>query len=941
MGHTGGMRRTGWLVLAFALFTGPLLAAVLVFLHGEAVRSGREQVASLSQVIAEQTTRTLQAVDVRLQLAIARLEALEQSGRAGTDAGRALLRGELKDLPYVRALWVVDASGRVLYDSDTGTTGRAVADRAYFQAYLRSPETEFFVGPLVRSRTTGTWYLSASRPIRGPDGAVKAVVTAALEPGYFEQPWRGIDLGEQGAVVLYHRSGQLMVRSPPDEAVVGRDFAQLPLFTEFLPAAPQGVFVRDSDIDGLRRMYAYRVLPHYPQLLVVVGTGYAELLAPWWRFALLASSLWAGALLVVFGLTWQLRRQARRRSQTEQRFGDLAQAMPQIVFSSDARGGVQFISQRWTDFTGRSAEDARGTRWRDAVHPADRDVVFSVLARALEQPRQVEIELRLRHHDGSYRWHLLRAVPVGSPAAVRTWYGTATDIDEMKRAQARLHAQAELLKMAGRLSRLGSFSVDVATERVTWSDESAALFDMPSDAEPTLKDVIAMVAPASLPQALHVLQDCIDRGEPFDVEAEMITPTGRRVWVRSIGQPVRGLDGRIIAIQGAQQDISQRVRMVEEIRSLNTNLEEKISQRTGELARQEALFRTLAEQAPLPFWTVDPAGGATFFSRAWYELFGGAPPKWLGHEWMELLHPDDSDAVQRNWQEARRTDGVYAGTRRLRSRDGTWHTTSYRAVPVRDGEGEVLFWVGVDSDITELSANESALRLANEQLESFAYSVSHDLQSPLQRIQSFGRLLEEELRGAAGERAQHYLARIRANADAMAQLIEGLLGLAHVSEVEIIRSTVNLSETATEILQRLHADHPQRRVEWRVEPGLTAQGDVRLLRSVLENLLGNAWKFTAARPLAQITVGGGRGEFFVRDNGAGFDMAYADRLFGTFQRLHDADEFPGKGIGLATVARAISRMGGRIWAQSAPGEGATFRFTLPAVQAVEPSRATA
>jgi light-regulated signal transduction histidine kinase (bacteriophytochrome) len=136
---------------------------------------------------------------------------------------------------------------------------------------------------------------------------------------------------------------------------------------------------------------------------------------------------------------------------------------------------------------------------------------------------------------------------------------------------------------------------------------------------------------------------------------------------------------------------------------------------------------------------------------------------------------------------------------------------------------------------------------------------------------------------------------------------------------------------AIEILQRLHSEQPQRHVSWRVEPGLSVMGDVRLLRSVLENLLGNAWKFTARERAPEIVVGGSseRGEYWVRDTGCGFDMAYADRLFGTFQRLHSVDEYPGTGIGLATVARAISRQGGRIWAQAAPGQGATFFFTLP------------
>ena len=213
--------------------------------------------------------------------------------------------------------------------------------------------------------------------------------------------------------------------------------------------------------------------------------------------------------------------------------------------------------------------------------------------------------------------------------------------------------------------------------------------------------------------------------------------------------------------------------------------------------------------------------------------------------------------------------------------------------------------------------------------------MSHDLQSPLQRVASFARLLRQELAPLPEGRAQHYLARIQANAQEMTQLIEGLLALAHVSEVHLVRAVVNLSDIATDILQGLQAEHPQRKVQWSVQPGLLATGDVRLVRSVLENLIGNAWKFSSRSEETRIEAGAGTesGAFFVRDNGCGFDMAYADRLFGTFQRLHGADEFPGTGIGLATVARAVSRQGGRVWAQAAPGAGATFWFTLPPAEA--------
>lgn len=918
-------------MLALALLSGALLLFALLYLREAALRRGGELTESLSRVISEQSTRTLQAVDQTLEVAILRLEFLRQAGRLDQASARQALRAELNGLPFLRALWVVDGGGRVMLDSEENNIGTELGDRPYFQAYIKNPATEFFIGPVLRSRVTGTWMISVARPIRNADGSVRAVMAGAVEPHYLEHMWRGIDVGASGSVALYHRNGQLIARIPANEALLGKDFSRLSLFTEHLPQAPQGTYLRESGVDGVRRVIAYRQLPTYPDVIVAVGSGYQEMLAPWRRFATLTAVVWVAALLLAGGLMVQVRRHARSRERTEQRFQQLAQAVPQIVFAADGRGLVQFVSQRWVEVTGQPTHDALGIRWQHLVHPADREAMVQRLAEGLRTGREMQHEHRLRYRDGSYRWQLLRAVPMRDHDGTVSWFGTATDIDALKQAQDRLRERSEQLHVAGRLTHMGHWRADLATQRVTLSQEAATVLDLPPDAEPKMQEVFAMVAPPSLQRALGAFKACIERGQPFDLEAELVTPTGRHVWLRSVGEPVRDDSGKVVAIQGAQQDITLRVLMMEEIRRLNASLEERIAERTSQLARQEALFRTLAEQAPLPFWTIAPTGRVTFLSRAWYELAGGAPPRWHGDEWREVVHPDDLAEMEQNWRRCAPTGEPYVGTRRIRAQDGTYHTTTYRALPVRDEDGTILFWVGVDTDITDLVANEEALRLANKQLESFSYSVSHDLQSPLQRIGSFARLLQQELAALPAGRAQHYLARIQANADEMAQLIEGLLALAHVSEVDVIRSVVNLSDMATEILQRLQAEDPQRRVTWSVEPGLTVLGDVRLMRSVLENLIGNAWKFTSRQENAEIAVGGsrGRGEYFVRDNGAGFDMAYADRLFGTFQRLHGADEFPGTGIGLATVARAIVRQGGRIWAQSAPGQGATFFFALP------------
>ena len=371
-----------------------------------------------------------------------------------------------------------------------------------------------------------------------------------------------------------------------------------------------------------------------------------------------------------------------------------------------------------------------------------------------------------------------------------------------------------------------------------------------------------------------------------------------------------------------------------------------MAERTVALARQEALFRALAEQAPQLVWTASPDGEATYFNRAWFDLMGGKLEDWTGLQWLAVIHPDDVADIKANWKIARASQSSYAGVRRLLAEDGSCHTMAYRGSPVLDEQGKVAFWVGIDADITEIKAIEAALRLSNQELEAFSYSVSHDLRSPLNTIDGFSRLLAKQLapqlEGEADAKVRHYLARIQAGVAQMGQLIEDLLSLSQVTRASLHTERVDLSFMAHSLLDEWQTRQPERQVAVTVEGGLQAQGDRPLVRIVMENLLANAWKFTSQTAQANISVGqtfdaAGLPVFFVRDNGAGFDMAYSDKLFDPFQRLHAASEFSGTGIGLATVSRVIKRHGGRIWAESAPACGATFFFTLPQGEAYDAS----
>jgi PAS domain S-box-containing protein len=232
----------------------------------------------------------------------------------------------------------------------------------------------------------------------------------------------------------------------------------------------------------------------------------------------------------------------------------------------------------------------------------------------------------------------------------------------------------------------------------------------------------------------------------------------------------------------------------------------------------------------------------------------------------------------------------------------------------------------------QLRHQNSELLAVNRELESFGYSVSHDLRAPLRSIDGFSLALLEDCGERLDAEGKDYLRRIRGATARMGRLIDDLLKLARMSRAELIPERVNLSTLTEEIVAQCRAAEPQRDASFTITPGLIVSGDRSLLRVMLENLVGNAWKFTSRRSDARIELGVVQNNssmvYFLRDNGAGFDMKYADKLFGVFQRLHDVKEYPGTGVGLASVQRIIHRHGGRIWAESKPDEGATFYFQM-------------
>jgi len=384
----------------------------------------------------------------------------------------------------------------------------------------------------------------------------------------------------------------------------------------------------------------------------------------------------------------------------------------------------------------------------------------------------------------------------------------------------------------------------------------------------------------------------------------------------------------------AEKEAARALRQVEQ---QNQNL---IDQAAVAAHRQkaDATFRTLLESAPDAMVIVDDGGEMVLVNGQTEKLFGYRRSELLG-ERAEILVPDRFHVADGHFFSTPRSsqneleifglrqDGsefpIEISTRPLETDDGKLVSIAIRDITERK-EAEL-----VREELTHSLAMRAAdLEVVNRELESFSYSVSHDLRGPLRALDGFSRALLKTADQKLDDTEKEYLQRIRGASQRMGRLIDDLLNLARISRAELDMEPVDLSHLCRLVVAELSDGKPERRVEVDIQPGLRGYGDPQLLAIALQNLIGNAWKFTEKTEGAHIHIGQENGAFFVRDNGAGFDMAYSSKLFNAFQRLHSQDAFSGTGIGLATVKRIVNRHGGTIWAEASVDRGATFYFTL-------------
>jgi len=411
----------------------------------------------------------------------------------------------------------------------------------------------------------------------------------------------------------------------------------------------------------------------------------------------------------------------------------------------------------------------------------------------------------------------------------------------------------------------------------------------------------------------------------------------------------------IIAMVQARKDQRRIQRLADEATALNLSLRQEMAEREraeAALRESEQRFRTLFGSLPVGVVVIDPRTlrFATFNESAARNL-GFTPDEFAEVTLTQLEALHDETLIRANMARMVGGERLEFETK-LRTKEGQARDILVigQSISSRDEPRVLAIWMDIterkraEEEVRRLNAEleqrvaqrTAELEAANKELEAFSYSVSHDLRAPLRAIDGFSNALLKSYADKLDAKGRDYLQRVRAAAQRMAQLIDDILGLSRTGRVEMHLERVDLSAMAAEILDELRKSEPRRHVQTFVEPGMIVTADPHLLRIALGNLLDNAWKFSARRDPARIEVGSvehnGERVYFVRDNGAGFDPRYADRLFSPFQRLHTEAEFPGTGIGLALVQRVIRRHGGRVWAEAAVDQGATFYFTLPEVE---------